>query len=83
MIRENIQLTSENEELYYLQSKIINISYTILNYMEIYELSDEMKDEMIKIIDGGEFKDNNSPLLYSLNHVVELLDYEKELINNL
>ena len=83
MIRENIQLTSENEELYYLQSKIINISYTILNYMEIYELSDEMKDEMIKIIDGGKFKDNNSPLLYSLNHVVELLDYEKELINNL
>ena len=49
----------------------------------IWETCDEMKDEMIKIIDGGEFKDNNSPLLYSLNHVVELLDYEKELINNL
>lgn len=82
VVRENIEVTDENEEVYILQDKITNISNFILTYMDVNEVSDNVKKEIIKIIDENETFDENHNInelimLHSTKYVVELLSKEK------
>ncbi|SEL12460.1 Fusaric acid resistance protein-like [Methanobrevibacter gottschalkii] len=84
MVHENIEINNNNEELYQIQSKITNVSNSILNYMEIYEISPEMKIKIIKLIENeGNFNNHENIILNSVNYVVNLLNKEKNLINNI
>ncbi len=51
--------------------------------MEIYELSSEMKNKIVQIIDSNCEFDDNDIILYSVGCVVKLLNKEKDLIDTL
>lgn len=85
IIHENIEITDKNKELYRIQSEIRGISNFILAYMDIYDLSPQIKRKMIKIIEeedsfNNDFDDGESAVLFSLNYVVQQFNKEKELI---
>ncbi|OED01014.1 MULTISPECIES: hypothetical protein [Methanobrevibacter] len=84
MVHENIELTNNNKELYQMQTKTTNISNSILNYIEIYGISSEMKVKIIKVIENkGNFDNHENIILYSINYVVNLLNEEKNLIESI
>ncbi len=89
ILRENMEVTDQNQQLYDLQNKISDIFNFILTYLEIYPPSNDLKNCMIGIIDGDEDKisDNlnvkDKVITYSLNHLIKLLNQEKVLIEEI
>ena len=85
ILRENIEVTDENKELYDLQMKITDICNFILNYLDVYKPSDDLKDNLINIIgDSIDVNDNlnvkDSVVACSMKYVMNLYKKEKEMV---
>lgn len=59
IVRENIQVTDENMQLYDLQIKITDICNFILNYLDVHSPSEKLKNNLICIIDKDYNVDDN------------------------
>ena len=85
IVRENIEVTDENKKLYELQIKITDICNFILNYMEIYAPSENLKDNLFDIIENnGKVNDDlnvkDEVIAYSMKYVMNLYDEEKKIV---
>ena len=85
IIRGNIELTNENKSLYELQIKITDICNFILNYLDIYPPSKDLKSNLIDIIDtNGKLDDNlnvkDRVIASSMEYVMKLYNEESEII---
>ena len=85
IIRENIGVTDENKELYELQIKITDICNFILNYLDIYAPSNDLKDNLFDIIDNNGNVDDNlnvkdEVIACSMRYVMNLYDEEKKIV---
>ncbi len=85
IVRENIEVTDENKKLYELQIKITDICNFILNYMEIYAPSENLKDNLFDIIENnGKVNDDlnvkDEVIAYSMKYVMNLYDEEKKIL---
>ncbi len=88
IIRENIEITDENRELYELQIKITDICNFILNYLDVNAMSENLKRNLIDIIDNnGQIDDGlnvkEKIIAYSTSHVKNLLDEENTIMKKL
>lgn len=88
IVRENIEVTDENKEVYDLQIKITDISNFILNYIDIYSLSDNLKNNLISIIDKESNVDDkldvkDKVIAYSTYFVKKLYENEKAIMRDL
>ena len=85
IVRENIEVTDDNRELFELQVKITDICNFILSYMDIYEFSDDLKSKMINVIDGKDVKDSDeikdTVIIRSMKYVKKLFNTQNQLIN--
>ena len=70
IVRENIEVTDENKELYELQIKISDMSNFILNYMDIYEVSDDLKNNIVGIIDEDDAVDEKLSVKDRKNYIL-------------
>lgn len=87
VLRENIEVTDENKELYDLQMKITDICNFILNYLEVYGVSDSLKNNLINIIDKDYDIDKtldvkDKIISYSMKHVMNLYKKEANVFKN-
>ena len=85
IIRGNIEVTNENKSLYELQIKITDICNFILNYLDIYPPSHDLKNNLIDIIDtNGKLDDNlnvkDRVIACSMEYVMKLYNEEAEII---
>lgn len=85
IVHENIKVSSENSELYNLQNNITDACNFILNYLELNNVSDDLKLNLIKIINKDneenkiiDIKDNT--IIYSMNYVMEMYKKERRLL---
>ena len=88
IVRENIGVTDENQELYELQIKITDICNFILNYLDVNAMSENLKRNLIDIIDNnGQIDDGlnvkEKIMAYSTSHVKNLLNDENTIIKKL
>ena len=88
VVRENIEITEENRELYNLQIKITDICNFILNYLDVIPISDNLAKNLVEIIDDGALADANlnikdKILAYSMEHVMSLFKDEEMIIEGL
>ncbi|MBR6024077.1 MAG: hypothetical protein IK044_03825, partial [Methanobrevibacter sp.] len=85
IVRENIEVTDDNRELFELQVKITDICNFILSYMDVYEFSDDLKSKMINVIDGKDVKDSDeikdTVIIRSMKYVKKLFNTQNQLIN--
>ena len=85
IVRENIEVTDDNRELFELQVKITDICNFILSYMDVYEFSDDLKSKMINVIDGKDVKDSDeikdAVIIRSMKYVKKLFNTQNQLIN--
>ena len=87
IVRENIEVTDENKKLYELQIKITDICNFILNYLEIYAPSTDLKDNLFDIIENNcNVKDDlnvkDEVIAYSMKYVMNLYDEEKKILRS-
>ena len=87
IVRENIEVTDENKYIYDLQIKITDICNFILNYLDMYDLSDALKENLFDIIDNdGEVNGNlnlkDKVIACSMKHVMGLYDEEKKIVRD-
>lgn len=85
IVREYIKVTDENKELYVLQEQITDICNFILNYLDIYEPSTTLKDNLTNIIcNNADVNENlnikDKVIAYSMHYVMGLYGKEEELI---
>lgn len=85
IVREYINVTDENKELYVLQGQITDICNFILNYLDIYEPSTTLKDNLINIIcNNADVNENlnikDKVIAYSMRYVMGLYAKEEELM---
>ena len=85
VVRENIEITEENRELYALQVKITDICNFILNYLDLISISDDLAKNLVEIIDDNALADVNlnikdKILAYSMEHVMSLFKDEQMII---
>lgn len=85
VVRENIEITEENRELYNLQVKITDICNFILNYLDLIPISDDLAKNLVEIIDDNALADVNlnikdKILAYSMEHVMSLFKDEQMII---
>ena len=85
IFHENIEITDENNELNNLQIKITDISNFIINYLDIHNVSDNLKDNLVNIIDhDGNVNDNlnikDEVIAYCMRYVMDLYKKEKEIM---
>ena len=85
VVRENIEITEENRELYVLQVKITDICNFILNYLDLISISDDLAKNLVEIIDDNALADVNlnikdKILAYSMEHVMSLFKDEQMII---
>lgn len=88
IVRENIEVTDENRELYDLQIKITDICNFILNYLDVNAMSGNLKRNLIDIIDNDGQIDTGlnvkeKIIAYSTRHVKNLLNDEKTIMGEL
>ena len=88
IVRENIEVTVENKYLYDLQIKITDICNFILNYLDIYPPSDDLKENLLDIIDNnGEINDDlnfkDVVIAYSMKYVMGLYGEEQNIMEEL
>lgn len=84
IIRENIEVSDENRQLYQVQGQITDISNFILTALDVHDFSKDLKGKIIEIIDNdvsiGENHDiYEKVMLYSVNYMMGLFKREKEL----
>lgn len=87
VVRENIEVTDENKELFELQIKITDVCNFILNYIDVHGLSKTLKDSLINIIDNdGEVKQDSdlreTIISYSMRYVMDLYKKEEKFFKN-
>ena len=87
IVRENIEVTKENKELYELQIKITDICNFILNYIDVYGLSETLKLNLLEIINNCGNVDHELDLKemiisYSMKHVMNLYKREENIFKN-
>lgn len=87
IVHGNIEITDENKELCGLQIRISDMSNFILNYMDIYEASDNLKNNIVGIIDGDEDVDENlsvkdRTIAFATHHVKKLYIEEKVIMRD-
>ena len=85
VVRENIEITEENRELYVLQVKITDICNFILNYLDLISISDDLAKNLVEIIDDNALADVNLNIkdkicAYSMEHVMSLFKDEQMII---
>jgi len=85
VVRENIEITEENRELYALQVKITDICNFILNYLDLISISDDLAKNLVEIIDDNALADVNLNIkdkicAYSMEHVMSLFKDEQMII---
>ena len=85
VVRENIEITDENRELYNLQVKITDICNFILNYLDLIPISDDLAKNLVEIIEDNALADVNlnikdKILAYSMEHVMSLFNDEQRII---
>ena len=88
VILENIEVTDENEELYTLQIKITDICNFILNCLDVIEPSQDLKANLISIMDKDNTVDEKlnikeKVISYSMVYVMHLFDKKEELIEEI
>ena len=88
IVRENIEVTDENRELYDLQIRITDICNFILNCLDVNVASDALRNNLIDMIDKDSNADDNlnvkdKIIAYSLNYVKGLYDNEKAIMRDL
>lgn len=88
IVREKIEVTDENRNLFEIQGKITDIGNFIINYMDIYEFSHDTKEKIIRIIDDNEQFDRadeiqDNVILFSTRHIITLFEDESKLLNEL
>lgn len=84
IVRENIEVTDENRQLYELEVMIYDTCNFIINYLDIYGVSSSLKDNMVNIIDNGAPADDNLEIkdrviAYSMKYVMNSFKREMEL----
>ncbi|MBE6504382.1 MAG: hypothetical protein E7Z73_01370 [Methanobrevibacter millerae] len=87
IVRENIEVTNQNKRLYDLQIRITDICNFILNYLDIHQPSEELKDNLVNIIDNAaDVKYNlnvkDKIIAYSMNYVMKLYNDEKSILRS-
>lgn len=87
IVRENIEVTDENRELYDLQIKITDICNFILNYLDVYDPSDDLKNNLVNIIENNnEVNDNldvkDRVVACCMKYVTSLYKKEKEIVRS-
>ena len=85
IIHENIEVTDENEELNNMQIKITDVCNFIIAYLDVHVLSDDLKDNLIAIIDDDEDVNDNldvkeNVIAYSMKYVLGLYKKEREMM---
>jgi len=85
IVRENIEVTDENRELYGLQIRITDICNFILNYLDVNVASEDLKNNLVDIIDNDGDVDENlnvkeKIIALTLNYANELYNHEKAII---
>lgn len=88
IIRENIEVTDENDSLNQLQIKITDICNFILNCLNFNEISDELAENLVNIIDNGSKIDDNlnfkdKIIAYCMDYVMKLYEEENEIMEEL
>ena len=88
IVRENIEVTDENRQLYELQIKITDICNFILNYLDFNEISSDLAENLVDIIDNNNGIDENlnvkdKIMAYSTDYVMKLYKNEKEIIEEI
>lgn len=86
MVKENIEITDDNWELYETQGKITDICNFILSYMDVYEFSDDLKSKLVDIIDNdgdvmGNDEIRDEVIIRSMKYVKKLFNCQSQLIN--
>lgn len=82
IVRENIEVTDENRQLYELQIKITDICNFILNYIDVNDVSSDLARNLVDIIDNNGGVDENLNvkdriMAYSTDYVMKLYKNEK------
>lgn len=85
IIRENIEITDDNKKLYYLQLKITDICYFILTYLDLYNISDDLKNNVSDIIDNDldvneKLDVKDKVIAHSTKYVIQLYGVEDKII---
>ncbi|MBQ6813549.1 MAG: hypothetical protein IJP12_02805 [Methanobrevibacter sp.] len=80
IVRENIELTEDNEELFFLQLKITDICNFILRYLDIHTISEDLKSNIVGIIDSA--NDVNDNMEYKDRVLAYCTSYVKSLYND-
>ena len=85
IVRENIEVTDENDQLNQLQIKITDICNFILTYLDINEVSENLANNLVDIIDNGAKIDDNlnfkdKIIAYCTDYVMRVYEEEKEII---
>ena len=80
-------MNKENKELYELQIKITDICNFILNYIDVYGLSETLKLNLLEIINNCGNVDHELDLKemiisYSMKHVMNLYKREENIFKN-
>ncbi|WP_303371562.1 FUSC family protein [Methanobrevibacter sp.] len=88
IIRENIEVTDENDSLNQLQIKITDICNFILNCLNFNEILDELAENLVNIIDNGSKIDDNlnfkdKIIAYCMDYVMKLYEEENEIMEEL
>ena len=84
IVRENIEITAGNKEIYDLQIKITDMCNFILNYMDIYGVSDNLKINLVDIFENDDdvkqdLDSKDKIISYSAKHVTNLFKQEEML----
>ena len=79
IVRENIEVTEDNEELFFLQLKITDICNFILRYLDIHTISEDLKSNIVGIIDSD--NDVNDNMEYKDRVLAYCTSYVKGLYN--
>lgn len=87
IVRENIEVTDENRKLYDLQIKITDICNFILNYLDVYEPSDDLKNNLVNIIENNDDVNDNLDVkdrvvACCMKYVTSLYKKEKEIVRS-
>ena len=87
IVRDNIEVTDENDQLNQLQIKITDICNFILNYLDINETSENLAKNLVDIIDNGAKIDDNlnfkdKIIAYCTDYVMKLYEKEKEIMRS-
>lgn len=77
VVRENIEVTDENKEIYDMQVKITDIYNFILTYLDIYSVPNTLKTNLMDIID------NDGDVKQDLNLKEKFISYSMKFVMNL